>query len=99
MGSKARQTAGVGLVVCVCLMAAATARAQGVGAIGGTLTDSSGALLPGVTVTLESVGGSIGGNQQTVTNERGTYQFTRLVPGRYSVKASCRDSGPPARRT
>ena len=63
------------------------AAAQGVGAIGGTLTDASGALLPGVTVTLVSAG-TIGGNQEVLTGERGTYQFTRLVPGRYGVKAA-----------
>jgi len=60
--------------------------AQGVGAIGGTIVDASGAVLPGVTVTLSNPG-TIGGNQETVTDARGTYQFTRLVPGRYSVKA------------
>ena len=62
------------------------AMAQGFGAIGGTMMDASGAVLPGVTVTLSNPG-TIGGNQQTVTDERGTYQFTRLVPGRYGVKA------------
>ncbi len=74
------------------------AAAQGVGAIGGTLTDASGALLPGVTVTLVSAG-TIGGNQEVLTGERGTYQFTRLVPGRYGVKAAPRDSAPPRRTT
>jgi hypothetical protein len=63
------------------------AAAQGVGAIGGTLSDASGAMLPGVTVTLVNPG-TIGGNQEAVTSERGTYQFTRLVPGRYSVTAA-----------
>jgi len=62
------------------------ARAQGVGAIGGTITDSSNAVLPGVTVVLSSPG-TIGGNQETVTSERGTFLFSRLVPGRYIVRA------------
>jgi hypothetical protein len=62
------------------------ALAQGsFGSIGGTAADSTGAVLPGVTVTLASPG-TIGGNQVTVTDERGAYQFPRLVPGRYSVK-------------
>src|SRR5262245_38279479 len=56
------------------------------GSIGGTVQDASGAIIPGVTVTLSSPG-VIGGNQTTVTSERGTYQFSRLVPGKYSVKA------------
>ena len=72
------------LVLLICLPLPATA--QGVGAIGGTLSDASGAVLPGVTVTLVNPG-TIGGNQEAVTGERGTYQFTRLVPGRYSVRA------------
>src|SRR5437879_2980788 len=62
------------------------ALAQGVGAIGGTITDESNAILPGVTVTLVSQG-VIGGNQTTVTDGQGAYQFSRLVPGRYAVKA------------
>ena len=57
----------------------------GFGAIGGSAVDSSGAVLPGVTVTLSNPG-TIGGNQVAITDGRGTYQFPRLVPGRYSVK-------------
>ena len=62
------------------------AAAQGVGAIGGTIADASSGMLPGVTVTLTNPG-TIGGNQSTVSDERGAYQFTRLVPGRYTVRA------------
>src|SRR5262245_12438349 len=60
--------------------------AQGVGALGGTVVDSSGAVLPGATVSLVNPG-TIGGTQQTVSDERGAYLFTRLVPGRYNVRA------------
>src|SRR5580765_1069449 len=63
------------------------AMAQGVGAIGGTISDSSGAVLPGVSVALSNPRGSIGGNQETVTDARGAFQFIRLVPGTYNVKA------------
>ena len=62
------------------------AAAQGVGAIGGTIVDPSGAVLPGVSVTLANPG-TIGGNQSAVSDERGAYQFTRLIPGRYAVRA------------
>lgn len=62
------------------------ALAQGVGAIGGTVTDESGAVLPGATVILSSRG-VIGGDQNTVSDGAGAYQFIRLVPGTYSVKA------------
>ena len=61
--------------------------AQGVGAIAGSVTDASGAVLPGVTVTLTSAQGTVGGNQEVLTDERGAYQFLRLVPGSYSVRA------------
>src|SRR5690349_33252 len=68
------------------LLAGRPALAQGsFGAIGGTAVDASGAVLPGVTVTLSNPG-TIGGNQTSVTDSRGAYQFQRLVPGRYSVK-------------
>jgi hypothetical protein len=61
------------------------AYAQAVGAIGGTVTDASGAVLPGATLALTSPG-LIGTGQTTVADGQGNYQFTRLVPGRYSVK-------------
>ena len=63
------------------------AGAQGVGAISGTITDNSDAVMPGVSVALSSSQGTIGANQQTTTDERGAYQFLRLVPGSYIVKA------------
>ena len=43
-------------------------------------------MLPGATVTLSNPG-TIGGNQETLTDGRGAFQFLRLVPGTYSVKA------------
>ena len=72
------------LLGCATLLPTAVA-AQG--AIGGVVRDTSGAVLPGVTVALSNPG-TIGGTQETVTDARGAYQFTRLVPGRYSVKAT-----------
>ena len=69
----------------ILLATASQALGQGVGALGGTVTDSSGAVLPGVTMSLLNPG-TIGGTQQTVTDERGVYLFTRLVPGRYNVR-------------
>src|SRR5438094_710201 len=62
------------------------AAAQGVGAIGGTALDSSGAVLPGVAISLSSAQGTVGSNQETVSDARGAYQFLRLVPGTYSVR-------------
>src|SRR6186713_568126 len=69
------------------LVGVAPATAQGVGSIGGTAADPSGAVLPGVVVTLTVEGGGVGSGQTTVTNDQGAYQFTRLVPGTYTVRA------------
>src|SRR4029453_12176826 len=69
------------------LAGVAPAMAQGVGSITGTVVDGSGSVLPGVTVTLTLDGGGIGSGQTAVSNEQGAYQFTRLVPGTYGVKA------------
>jgi hypothetical protein len=74
------------------------AMAQGVGAIGGTVTDASGGVLPGVNVTLTNQAGAIGGNQTALTTEQGTYQFLRLVPGSYTVKAELQGFRPTEQR-
>jgi hypothetical protein len=85
---QTRSYFGIAAVVVMCVLGFITpASAQGVGGIGGTVTDQSGAVLPGVTVTLSNPLGSIGGNQTTVTDERGAFQFVRLVPGTYTVRA------------
>src|SRR5688572_26467112 len=82
MSSKDRVVRILGCVL-VCLGLAHAGFAQGgFGAVSGTATDASGAVLPGVTVTLSNPG-TIGGNQVAVTDARGAYQFPRLVPGRY----------------
>jgi len=72
--------------VCSVLVGASSLLAQAVGSIGGTIIDNTGAVLPGVSVTLSSPG-LIGGDRTTTTDARGAYAFTQLVPGTYSVKA------------
>jgi len=74
------------------------ALAQGVGAIGGSVSDASGAVLPGVTVTLNNAQGTVGGRQVAMTDERGAYQFLRLVPGTYTVKAELQGFRPAEQR-
>jgi hypothetical protein len=54
------------------------------GEIFGKVTDSSGAVLPGVTVTLS--GPSLLQPQTATTSESGTFQFPRLNVGTYTVK-------------
>jgi hypothetical protein len=53
----------------------------------GTIFDSTGAVVPGATVTLESPD-LVGGVQTTSTNERGEYRFNDLPPGTYDLTAS-----------
>jgi len=63
------------------------AQAQGVyGSIVGTVTDSTGAVVPNATVVITDTNK---GTAQTVqTNASGEYAASRLVPDTYSVKAS-----------
>ncbi|MGE0359113.1 MAG: carboxypeptidase regulatory-like domain-containing protein [Vicinamibacterales bacterium] len=73
--------------VCACLalaVAGASAQVQ-TGSITGAVTDVSGAVLPGVNVTLTG-DRLIGGPQTVVTDATGTYRFDRLPPGTYAVK-------------
>jgi len=53
------------------------------GAISGTVKDSSGAVLPGVTV--EVSGPNIVGIQSATTNEHGFYRILNLPPGEYQL--------------
>ena len=55
------------------------------GDIRGVVTDESGAVLPGVTVTLS--GPAVQGTPSTVSNESGVYRFPNLAPGIYQVSA------------
>jgi hypothetical protein len=52
----------------------------------GTVTDASGAVLPGVTVTLESPD-VVGGAQSVTTTLNGVYRFADLPPGTYTLRA------------
>ncbi len=67
------------------LLGSPLAHAQTTGSITGLVTDASGAVLPGVTITLSGER-LIGGPQTQVSDTSGTYRFDRLVPGAYNVK-------------
>jgi hypothetical protein len=60
------------------------AQAQGLSGISGTVTDSSGAVVPGARVTVSSDSTSI--TSHAVTTSAGTYNITDLIPGTYTVK-------------
>src|SRR5262249_18495653 len=55
------------------------------GSIFGTITDSSGAVIPNATVTVTSV--EQGTTRIATTSTDGTYRVTELEPGRYRVSA------------
>ncbi len=66
--------------------AAAVARAQFKAGIEGTVTDSSGAAVSGVTVTVTSQ--ETAKSQQVTTSDAGFYRVSGLAPGRYTVTAT-----------
>src|SRR2546430_2752734 len=53
--------------------------------LGGTVSDASGALIPGVSVTATNTGTGI--VTTVLTNEAGAYQFASLQTGSYKVMA------------
>jgi hypothetical protein len=64
-------------------LAAPVAAQRTTGTLQGTVSDASGAVLPGVTVTLRSE--AVPGEPSTVTTETGAYRFPALPPGTYSL--------------
>src|SRR5262249_15178461 len=64
---------------------------QQLGAIQGTVTDQTHAVLPGVTVTVTNL--ETGITRTSVTNETGVYRVPSLDPGRYKVQAELQGFG------
>lgn len=85
----ARATVRAGMLftaVGVLLALPASLHAQAVyGSIGGSVRDASGAVLPGVTVTIVSLTRET--SDTVVTNESGLFVKERLLPGEYRVQA------------
>jgi hypothetical protein len=73
--------------VCASMVAAlaATCNAQFTASIGGTVKDSSGALISGANVTVTN--NETGKTQQTVTGDEGFFRVSGLPPGTYTVSA------------
>src|SRR3954453_19995601 len=65
----------------------AAAQAVGTATIAGTVTDASGAVLPGVTVEAASPA-LIEGTRAVTTNEAGRFSIVNLRPGTYTVTFS-----------
>jgi hypothetical protein len=70
----------------IVILLAAAARAQETrGTILGTVRDSSGGALPGITVLITNEETSA--SNEVVTNERGAFEIPYLLPGRYQIVA------------
>ena len=82
MSSKLMSIVNVSAVAAV-LFSAILANAGITGSISGTITDPSGAVMPGVTVTATSV--STGVRSTTVTDAQGFYRFPALNVDNYDV--------------
>lgn len=79
------RVSGAGVAVLLVLLAWAPAFAQSTtGTITGRAQDSSGGLLPGVTVSITSPS-MIGGARTAVTDALGSFRFGQLPPGVYKV--------------
>ena len=66
------------------------------GTIQGTITDTSGAVLPGVTVTVRNM--DTGAERTVVTNESGLFTAPFVQIGRYTVTAALSSFGTVARK-
>ena len=71
------------ILVALAMLAAVPAFAQQTGTITGTATDEQGAVLPGVTVTVESA--ALITPRSTTTGAGGSYSHPALPPGDYTV--------------
>jgi hypothetical protein len=73
------------LSFCIC-SPSAMGQSSSAGTVTGTVTDSSGASVPGATVYLADT--ASGGIRPTTTSDKGVYTFPYVNPGTYSVKVS-----------
>src|SRR5262245_19823888 len=81
------RTIAVAALAALCLLIALPAAAQRTtGGVAGTVRDATGAVLPGVTVSIS--GPAIVGEQSAVTNAEGFYRFLALPPGAYQLRFS-----------
>src|SRR5439155_9064584 len=72
------------VLVCAALSVQAWGQANNA-TVSGTIQDTSGAVLPGVTVT--AINNATGVASTALTNEAGAYSFPSLLPGAYKVSA------------
>src|SRR5204863_7521128 len=58
---------------------------QGLTAVTGRVTDPTGAVIPGVEITVTNI--ATGAMRTVISNEQGSYAVTQLQPGTYNIKA------------
>src|SRR5688572_23566079 len=73
------------LTLLLIFLATPLAFGQGLTAVTGRVTDPTGAVIPGVEVTITNT--ATGAARTIVTNEQGMYSATQLAPGTYNIKA------------
>jgi hypothetical protein len=84
-----RQRAGTSLLVLIllCVPFVGSSLGQGLtGQMSGSVTDSSGSTLPGVSVTVRNIGTQV--SREVTTGEDGTFVVTDLLAGTYDVTLS-----------
>ena len=80
-----RHGAVAGLVLCFALLLCPRGlRAQALSGINGTVTDTSGAVVPSAKVTVTNVDTNV--SKTAVTTTAGTFYITDLIPGTYTVR-------------
>ena len=78
----------LGWVLCAALLASgAWAQSKTTAALTGTVTDDSGAAVPGASVEISSPA-LIGGARSTTTEASGRFRFPEIAPGIYSVSVA-----------
>ncbi len=73
------------LALPVLSLALATAAAQETTSLSGTVTDTTGGVVPGVELTLTDE--ENGATRVALSNDRGRYAFSQLAPGTYRLRA------------
>ncbi|HEV2233342.1 MAG TPA: carboxypeptidase-like regulatory domain-containing protein [Terriglobia bacterium] len=75
------------LVICITFVCPLATQAQvATASINGTVTDSSGAVVPAANVILKNVATNV--ERSTVTNDSGNYVLVDIPPGRYTLRVA-----------
>src|SRR4051812_6618858 len=75
----------VGLALAAILLPASAPAQTSAGKIVGVVQDSSGQVMPGVSIVVKNLG--TGTSRDTTSDDRGQFDVSGLAPGRYQVDA------------